>query len=210
MRPDSELAGENHQLRQQVALLHKQLDELKYVEAERKRMGPLLDFCTPVGVMAGDSSSTRDSIVLTPLSGVSAPAGTAVLYADGLVGKVVDGSRVRLITDRNYTIVGDFGRWKDGKWYKIPTPKPTVVGMGQGQMVVNNLSVEEAKEIQPEDWVTIDDKESYPEILLGRKIGQVVSVKPLASKPLFAEIIVKPTSDLRRLREVMVLTGKNR
>src|SRR5688572_15291495 len=145
LRSDPELAEENSALRQEVARLHSQLDTLKYVEAERKRMGPLLDFCTPVGVMAGDTSATRESIVLAPLSGVSVPAGTPVLYAEGLVGKVVDGSRVRLITDRNYTIVGDFGRWKDEKWHRIPTPKPTVVGIGQGQMVVNNLSVEEAK-----------------------------------------------------------------
>src|SRR5688500_19398973 len=35
VRGDPELAGEYGQLRQQVALLHKQLDELLYVEAER-------------------------------------------------------------------------------------------------------------------------------------------------------------------------------
>jgi cell shape-determining protein MreC len=211
VRGDSELAEENARLRQQVAFLHAKLDELRYVEAERKRMGELLDFCTPVAVMAGDSSLTRDSIVLAPLSGVSVPAGTPVLYADGLVGKVVDGSRVRLITDRNYTIVGGFGRWKDGNWVKIQTPRPTVVGMGQGRMVVNNLSVDEAKGLEPGDWVIIDDEESYPGILQGRKIGQVESVKPMASKPLFAEIIVRPKiADLRRLREVMVLTGRRK
>jgi rod shape-determining protein MreC len=210
VRGETELAEENAKLRQQVAFLYKQLEELKYVEAERKRMGDLLDFCTPVGVMAGDSSSQRESIVLAPLSGVPLPPGTAVLYADGLVGKIADGTRVRLITDRNYTTVGAFGRIEEGKWKPVPTPKPTVVGAGQGQMIVSNLSMKEAEGLQNADWVMIDDPDSYPALLQGRKIGQIESIKPSTRNPLFAEIVVRPKVDLRRLKEVMVLTGRNR
>jgi hypothetical protein len=37
------------------------------------------------------------------------------------------------------------------------------------------------------------------------QIGQVESNQPVPSKPLFAEIIVKPRTDLKRLKEVLVL-----
>jgi hypothetical protein len=70
--------------------------------------------------------------------------------------------------------------------------------------------VKEAEGLKAEDWVMIDDPESYPSLLQGRKIGQIESVKPSTRNPLFAEIIVRPKVDLRRLKEVMVLTGRNR
>jgi hypothetical protein len=214
LRGDSELAVENDKLRQQVAHLNQQLEELKNVEAERRRMGDLLEYCTPVAVMGGDSSSTRESISLAPLSGVSLQADLPVLSPEGLVGKITEGGRVRLITDRNYTIIAQFGRFVDGKWTIIATPKASVVGMGGGQMQVTNLTVAEAKDLRPEDWVIIHDPDAFgrpfSSILQGRKIGQIDSIRPLPSKPLFAEIVVRPKENLRTLKEVMVMTGKKK
>jgi hypothetical protein len=214
VRGDSELAIENGKLRQHVAYLNQQLEELRNVEAERRRMGDLLEYCTPVSVMGGDSSSTRESISLAPLSGVSLQADLPVLSPEGLVGKIAEGGRVRLITDRNYTIIAQFGRFIDGTWTIIPTPRASVVGMGAGQMQVTNLTVVESKELRPGDWVVIHDADAFgrpfSSILQGRKIGQIDSIRPLPSKPLFAEVIVRRKENLRTRKEVMVMTGKKR
>jgi cell shape-determining protein MreC len=208
-RGDSELAIENESLRRQVAWLNKQLDELKLVEAERRRMGDLLDYCVPVRVMAGDASSTRESITLAPLSGVSMPAETPVLYADGLVGRIAHGSRVRLVTDPNFTVIGEFGRYEDGQWKSIQTAKASVVGAGGGKMMITHLPLKDIEQLlRPGDWVILND-ESYPQKLKGAKLGQIEQIRPLSKSPLFAEITVRPKVDLRvTLREVMVMTGR--
>ena len=213
-RGESELSLENSKLRQHVAYINQQLEELRYVEAERRRMGDLLDYCTPVAVLGGDSSATRESLSLAPLSGVPLQADLPVLSPEGLVGKIAEGGRVRVITDRNYTIIAKFGRFVDGTWTIVDTPRASVVGMGGGQMQVTNLTMAEAKDLKPSDWVIIHDPDAFGRpfsgILQGRKIGQIDSIRPLPSKPLFAEIVVRPKENLRTLKEVMVMTGKKR
>jgi cell shape-determining protein MreC len=113
-RTDAQLAAENALLRDQVVFLDQQLKDLKLVEDERKRLGKLLDYFKPVGVIGGDASPDRDSISLMPASGVDLTPGKAVMCTEGLVGRVAEGSRVRLITDRDFIVVGQFGRWNDG------------------------------------------------------------------------------------------------
>jgi cell shape-determining protein MreC len=70
LRTDSELAAENGVLKQQLTYLIKQLEDLRLVEEERKRLGPLLDYFKPVEVIAGDATPGRDSLSLMPTSGV--------------------------------------------------------------------------------------------------------------------------------------------
>lgn len=207
LRPDAQIAAENTELRQQIIVLNHQLEELELVQAERKRLGKLklLDDFEQVGVIGGDASPDRDSLSLMPSSLVNFSPGTAVMCAEGLVGRMVEGRRVRLITDRGFIITGGFGRWVEQKWTPIPTPKPSLHGIGRGVMRVENLTMEDAKQIKPTDWVIVSDPADYPKILQGRKIGQVESVQPLSGKPLFAEIIVKPSTDLRQLSEVLVM-----
>ena len=174
-RTDAQLSAENVDLRQQVVFLNRQLEDLRLVEAERKRLGKLLDYFKPV------------------------------MCPDGLVGRLVEGRRVRLITDKDFIIVGQFGRWENGAWVPVPTPKPSVKGMGRGVMQVVNLTLKDTEKVKPGDWVIISDTTDYPDILQGRKIGQVESVRALPGKALFAEIIVKPSTDLRQLQEVLVM-----
>jgi len=202
---DAQLASENEDLKQQITFLKLKFDELKLVEEERKRLGKLLDYFKPVGVIGGDASADRESLSIMPASGVDLSPGKPVICNDGLVGRLVEGRRVRLITDRDFIITGQFGRWEKGQWISIPTPKPSVHGIGRGAMRVENLTLEDAKQIKPDDWVIIADTTDYPDILQGRKIGQVESVRPLPGKALFAEIIVKPSVNLRQLSEVLVM-----
>jgi cell shape-determining protein MreC len=207
LRPDAQIAAENSELRQQIIVLKQKLEELQIVQAERKRLGELklLDDFEQVGVLGGDPSPDRDALNLMPSSLVNFSPGTPVMCPEGLVGRMVEGRRVRLITDRGFIITGEFGRWVDQKWTPLPTPKPSVHGIGRGVMRVENLTMEDARKIKPGDWVIVSDPVDYPKILQGRKIGQVESVQPLSGKPLFAEIIVKPSTDLRQLNEVLVM-----
>jgi cell shape-determining protein MreC len=204
-RTDNELAAENGVLRQQVSFLTRQLQELKLVEAERKKFGPLLDYFKPVTVIGGDGSPTRASLSLMPTGGIDTSVGTPVIYADGVVGKLVEGGRVRLVTDRDSTIAAEFARYDNGAIVTLGLPKASVRGTG-GEMRVENLTVKEVEGVlRPGDIVIVSDPADYRKIVQGRPFGQVESVRPLPSKPLFAEIVVKPRMDLRTLPEVLVL-----
>jgi cell shape-determining protein MreC len=203
VRKDPELAAENAELRQQVVFLNQQLEDLRLVENERKHLGKLLDYFKPVTVLGGDATPDRESLAFLPTSGIETAPGTAVMGAEGLVGRMVEGRRVRLITDKGFTITGKFGRWEQSQWKLLPNPKPSVRGIGNNTMRVDNLSVKEAEGLKPEDWVVVSDTD-YPAIIQERQIGQIESIRPIPGKPLFAEIIVKPRKDLRTLNEILV------
>jgi cell shape-determining protein MreC len=208
VRKDPEVAAENSELRQQIVFLNRQLEDLQLVETERKHLGKLLDYFKPVSVMAGDASPGRESLTILPTSGVDVSAGAPVMGADGLVGRMVEGRRVRLVTDKDFTVTGRFGRWENGQWQTLVTPKPSVRGIGNGQMRIDNLTNDDAKPLHPGDWVVIADSTDYSPIMQERQIGQIDTIRAMPSKPLFAEIIVKPRTDLRTLKEVLLMRTK--
>jgi cell shape-determining protein MreC len=208
VRKDPEVAAENSELRQQVVFLYRQLEDLRLVETERKHLGKLLDYFKPVSVMAGDASPGRESLTILPASGVDISAGAPVMGADGFVGRMVEGRRVRLVTDKDFTITGRFGRWENGQWQNLVTPKPSVRGIGNGQMRIDNLTNDDAKPLHPGDWVVVADTTDYSPIMQERQIGQIDTIRAMPSKPLFAEIIVKPRTDLRTLKEVLLMRSK--
>ncbi len=205
VRPDSELLAENQDLRQQVAFLVKQLEDLKLVEDERRRLGPLLNYFKPVTVGGGDATPGRESLSIMPASGINTLAGTPVMCPDGVAGRLVESGRVRLVTDPGFTTTCEFGRYGENKWIPLEGLKASVKGAGGGTMKVEHLTFKEVDGIvKPGDWVVIADN-TWPAIMQNRPVGQVESVGHLAAKPLFAEIIIKPRTDLRRLREVLIM-----
>jgi len=207
-RPDDDIAAENLILRQQVAFLTRQLEELGRVESERKSLGPIFDYFKPATVIGTDATSTRESLAFMPTSGVDTAEHAPVMCAEGFAGQIV-GGRVRLITDPGFTVRGDFGHWDDGKWVPLETVQPSVKGIGSNTLRISNLSLKEASEIKPGYAVVLKDPDAeYPAIVQNRMLGQVESVRPQPDKPLFAEIVVKPHSDLRKLREVWLLRKK--
>lgn len=203
-RADSELMLENHELRQQVVFLTQQLEELRLVQAERKRLGKLLDYFVPVGVIGADASPGRESLAILPASGTVMSPDSPVMCAEGLVGKIVEGRRVRLATDKDFAVTGRFGRYENNQWVWLNIPKASARGGGQGVLRVDHLTLKEVESLKPGDWIVIAEPD-WPDIVQGRQIGQVESKRPLPSKPVFAEVIVKPRTDLRKLREVLVM-----
>jgi cell shape-determining protein MreC len=202
---DEQLALENADLKQQVAFLKHELEDLRLVEAERKRLGPMLEYFKPVAVVGGDATPGRESLGIMPASGVEFTKDTPVMCPDGVVGRLTDARRVRLITDPGFKTTAGFGRWNDGVWTPVTTLKAACTGIGNGAMRIENLTVKEAEGLKPADWVVIGDDTDFPKLMHGRPLGQIETIRPLAAKPLFAEIIVKPRVDLRKLPEVLVM-----
>lgn len=208
-RDRAEVERENVALRGQVAFLTKQLEALSLVEAERRRLGTLLDYFKPVSVIGGDTTPGRESLSLTPAAGVSTAPGTPVMYADGVVGRLVESRRVRLITDPGSALAGEFGRFEGGQLLTVPMPKASVKGAGNGTMRVDNLTTKDVGELKVGDLVIVTDPEPEYEVLRGQILGEVAEIHPLPSKPLFAEILIRPRTDLRKLREVLVMKTKS-
>jgi cell shape-determining protein MreC len=206
VRPtDQQLANENVELKQQITFLNRQLEDLRLVEAERKRLGSLIQYFKPVSVIGGDSTPGRESLSIMPAAGVEFAKDTPVMCADGVVGRLTDARRVRLITDTGFRITAAFGRWTAGVWDTVGTPKGACVGVGNGTMRIENLTMKEAEVLKVGDWVIIGEDTDFPDLIRGRPFGQIEAIRPLPSKPLFAEITVKPRIDLRKLREVLVM-----
>jgi cell shape-determining protein MreC len=208
-RADADLSAENAALRQQVTFLIHHLEELKLVEADRKRLGPLLNYFKPVTVVGADSSPGRESLSLMPASGVDTGENTPVMWAEGFAGRMVAGGRVRLVTDRGFKITAEFGRFgENAQWLPIPTAKASVTGIGDNTMRVDHLTIGETEGLQPGDIVVVADPD-FPEtsrdLVQHRPLGQIESIKPQAGKPLYSEIIIKPRADLRKLGEVLLL-----
>jgi hypothetical protein len=57
--------------------------------------------------------------------------------------------------------------------------------------------------IEAGDWVMLEDSE-WPKSLQNHRVGKVVSIERRKEAPLFAEIRIRPESDLKKLKEVMV------
>lgn len=206
-RTDNELSSENAELRQQVAFLTRQIEELQFIDAQRKRLGPLRNYVTGVGVIGGDATPGRESLSLMPTSAGDVSQDAPVMTPDGAIAGTIQGNRVRLITDKNSRVSGSFGRWDGGRWTPIATSKrASVVGAGGGRMRIEHLTLAEVTELKPGDWVVLAEAEgAHSAMLLNRLIGQIESIGPLPGRPQFAEIVVRPNEDLMRLREVMVL-----
>lgn len=204
-RTHSEVFTENEQLRQEVAWLTRQLEELKLVEAEQKRLGSLLNYFKLVDVIGGDATPGRESLALLPATGVVTSVDAPVMCPEGLVGRFVEGGRVRLITDPGSLVIGEFGRFENGKWTPLSVPRASVRGVGNNQMKVDHLTMKEIAPLKVGDFVVVDDPSFRDRIIQARPLGQVESIKPQASKPLFAEIRIQPRTDLKKLTKVLVM-----
>jgi hypothetical protein len=213
-RTPAELIRENDDLRMQVATLTSQLDQLRELNADRERLGPLRERCTPIGV-EGFESGLRDSLTLSGSMRDGLKEGMVVLCPDGIVGKLTKvgagNSRVQLITDKgNRTSVGfaRFGKDSHGATVFTSISYPMVVAIGQGKrtMLVKNQPAENVKGvIEADDWAVLDDPE-WPRSAWNYRIGRVESIVPQAGAPGFVEIHINSIIDLMLLKEVMVLT----
>jgi cell shape-determining protein MreC len=215
-RPLDAIREENDFLLQQNAWLTQELDEERKLNEERDRVGvDVRKLCTPVPVV-GTDSATGESLAVAGSSLQGLKDGMYVLYSGGIVGTLqragLAGGQVRLITNKGYCVIASFtrpGGTEKGQtqWARLGGNPVSVVGNGQGMMVCQMISVANVAKfgIRVGDWVMLDDPD-WPKNLQNRRIGKVVSIDKRKDAPLYAEIRIRPESDLKKLKEVMVLT----
>ena len=216
----ADLRAQNEALRNELGHAQQQFDELRKRIAEWDRLGRLAELSVPVGVVGQDAGS-RDSFALRGSTLEQVHEGMYVLYAGGLVGQVTKaglaGAQARLVTDRGFRVEVKFRRLVMVKQPDREEPVPTTVevdlpsvvaeGVGDAMVARGSLKLADAAaaELRPGDWAVVADRE-LPRALQGCRVADVVKVEPMRQAPLFAEIRLEPSTNLRTLREVMVMT----
>lgn len=216
-----ELQNENAQLRLDLASMSAQLEELKRLNEDRAQLGLVRERSVPATVagLDGGTGGLQQILAVVVPTSAAVKEGMPVVSPQGLVGRVTSsvrgGTRVRLTTDAGAKVQGSFVRFvANERGGVVPQmlggKKPLVSGTGGGTetgLRIGSLSMADALAVgvAPGDWVVLSDTEDWPQLLQGYKIGKVKSVEKSKLNPLWAEIVVEPPLDFRRLREVMIV-----
>jgi hypothetical protein len=215
-RAEQSIVQENQQLRQDLARLTKKFENLSQLNDDRQEVRDINPLCKPASVTGADSSGIRESLTISAPSMGGLDAGRAVIFAEGIVGKVtragLTSGQVRLITDPGFVVIGQIRHLKadqDGKFTSVGLKElqPLLQGVGHGAMVIrNSISMKQVSDmgIAVNDTIHLADSE-WPANLQGSIIGQITRIQANQHAPLFADIQVEPLGNLMQLREVMVM-----
>jgi cell shape-determining protein MreC len=169
-------------------------------------------------VIGGDLGKRQVLTLLLSTSDGVAPNLPVMYPPKNLAGKLeilgMGSASVRLITDRDSRVTGVFGRHlKDVGFTQLPQAPKTLEGSGAGRMLIKSVKREEADSTrQPEfklavgDWFVVADSD-LPAEVQGYKLGEIESITE-GKKPLFVDIVLRPDTDLMKLKEVMVPVKK--
>jgi cell shape-determining protein MreC len=221
-RPDMDIRAENDRLRAANAWLQAQLAEANRKDHELGKLGTLKDRCLITKVVGADSG-TRESIQISGTSWDGFKPDMYVLSSDGLVGQIarvwLGGGQVRLVSDPSFRIRCRFWRFEASEMRPLAIPPVLVQGNGNGQLrVLSQLPLSsigldtnlhavrnaDGPTLAENDYVVVDDGDCPP--LKGVKIGRVAQIERRRDARLFAEVLVRPATNLKRLSEVMVMT----
>jgi cell shape-determining protein MreC len=172
-------------------------------------------------VIGGDLGK-HQILTLMISSGDGVGPGMPVMYQSkntkSLAGKLeilgMGSANVRLITDKDSRVTGTFRRQlKDAGLSDLPQDPKTIEGNGAGRMLIKSVKREEAlpttnpaSRLAVGDWFVVADNDLPPEVQ-GYKLGEIESI-PDGKKPLFVDIVLRPDTDLMKLKEVMVQVKK--
>lgn len=210
-RDKDTIVSENEELRQEVARLTTVVDKYRQREDLLGKLGSIRELCKLFQVV-GPAQGSREAILLTGTSFDGLKQNQAVLFHGGIAGRIerppgLLGAQVRLITDPGMRTEGYFAGFIDKQHVRRPTDAALFEGIGDGTMICRGLTTEQVQQakVEPGDGVFLQDKD-WDERLHGMRLGRVVRIDQQAAHPLYAEIRVKPTSNLLRLTDVMVVT----
>ena len=222
-RAAEDIRQDNKQLRAELAWLQLQLEDASRRDTELAKLGPLKDRCQIFKVVGGDSG-TRESLAISGSTLEGVRDEMYVLYLGGLVGKIqragVGGSQVQLMSDPAFRVRVRFARYIAAKstFEYMGTPAVLAEGAGGGMLVVRGLTLAdvglgpdgkrgpEAGGLHEDtDYAVLFDP-YCPRELQGETIGKVIRVAQRPDARLFAEVRIQPNTNLKRLREVMVMT----
>jgi rod shape-determining protein MreC len=194
----------NRELQDEVTRLQMEQVRLRQDADQARRLQALLDFkekfiSRTVAAQVIGTSGTEQSRVIIIDKGAhdGIKADMAVITPDGIVGKVKDvfplSSQVLLINDH------DSGA---GVILEHSRLQGIVKGTSLGELQVTDIMSDE--QIEAGDHViTSGGDRIYPK---GFSVGTVVSATPDRDNDPFLAIKIKPSADLRRLEEVLVIT----
>src|ERR1700758_2545891 len=196
--------AENRQLKEQIEQMRLEQVRLSEDAAQARRLQTLLSFKeqfiskTVAAQVIGTSGSDLSRIVtIDKGENAGIRRDMAVMTADGIVGKVllVSGNlaQVLLISDQSSGV---------GAILDKSRLQGVLRGTPNGEVVLERVMSEEL--VQPgESVLTSGGDQIFPK---GLPVGTVAKVG--TSKDLFLTIRIKPTANLSKLEEVLVLTEK--
>jgi len=212
------LTDENARLSQQVAVLTTQLQAVTVRLSEQDRLAVEGEKGLSMARVVGSDSGGRDVVSIVSSAG-SVGGGyeinQAAIYSGGVAGKisrvgVAGQAQLRLITDRDAKLTGIFGRFENASFKRLSLEPIVVEGMGKNEMRVSLLKSPDvtASGLKLGDWVVLHEDPQWPAALQGRKVGVVSYIGQRQDATGFAEVRVRPESNLLQLREVTVVTGQ--
>lgn len=206
---------ENEELRQVNVTLQSELSQLREAMNLWDKLGSLKERCTPFAVVGGDAGA-RDSLLLRGSSVEGLRDGMFVIHPGGVVGVIgrvgwLGGAQTQLVTDRNFVVRGAFanyGRDDAGKLglRRLRLPAVLVNGLGNGEMLVQRVVRDDAVQagVAAGTWLVVNDPD-WPAELRDQRLGVVVDMTTRRDSALHVDVRVRPPSDLRQLRWVMVM-----
>ncbi|HEY2394046.1 MAG TPA: rod shape-determining protein MreC [Candidatus Angelobacter sp.] len=195
---------QNHELRDEVVRLQMEQVQLKQDADQARRLQVLLEFkekyiskTVAAQVIATSGTEQSRMIVIDKGAHDGIKPDMAVITPDGIVGKIKDvfplSSQVLLINDH------DSGA---GVILEHSRLQGIVKGTSLGELQINDIMSDEQIEVG-DHVITSGGDRIYPK---GFSVGTVISFTPDHDNDPFLAIKIKPSADLRRLEEVMVVT----
>jgi hypothetical protein len=219
-----EIKAQNAELRTTVFNLTERLNREMVKSAQREAISAKLRDRGVFVRTAGGDAGTRQTLQLPgPLpSGVA--DGMYATYSGGVVGIVQNaglvGAHVRLVTDVGFRVKCRFARLRKtdiGRQEMVPIPGVAVVVEGAGNntlkvfktgMTMDDVRtlglVDGAGKLAEGVWAYVDDPD-WPQVFAGVPVGQIERIAARDEAPLFADITLRPATNLSRLREVLVV-----
>jgi cell shape-determining protein MreC len=216
---DEKLRDEIETLKFRVLRLTTENAELNKQLKAIAKIGLSADELVPATVFSGDPGNQQVlSVHPRSTEGLTSrmPVITPEKYLAGRLEIVgIGAARVRLITDRGSAVAAEFKRYKrfDGDFEPMPQAPKVVQGTGDGGMVVRGMKSEEVSPPDDKqhalavgDWLVVSDRDLPPSVQ-GYKLGEIEAFQT-AKNALFYNVIVRPETDLMKLREVMIVVKK--
>lgn len=200
------LRRENDELRRELDRLRRELQESRERLAAADRLERLLEFrersdftMAAASVIGRDTSGLYRTVLIDRGSSDGVAAGQAVVAPDGVVGRVIrsypSSAMVLLLTDRSSGIDALVQRTRD----------PGIV-QGRGATACELRYVDRSSEVEVgDDVVTSGIGGGFPK---GVWLGRVSGVD--RGGEMFLGVEIRPSVDLARLEEVLVVTGQAR
>lgn len=221
------IKAENAELRTNVFNLTERLNRESVKSAQREAISAKLrDRGVWVTAVGGDAGTRQTLQLRGPI-----PAGVAdgmyATYSGGVVGVVQNvglaGAHVRLVTDVGFRVKCRFAQLRKndaGRAEMAPIPGVAVVVEGAGnntlKVVKTGLTMDDVMKLGLVDkfgkpaegvWAYVDGSDpDWPPVFAGTPVGQIERIAPREDSPLFADVTLRPATNLARLREVLVVT----